>query len=90
MAAQPKQSPFERVKALIDRGNERKVVIRNGGRTLFEMPLGYAVLATIIVSIIAAPLPVIAVVVLLLTGATLTVEPNLPSGPPTESAPPEQ
>lgn len=84
MDSQGKKGPFERVKALVERGNERKVVIRNGERNVFEMPLGYAVLATIVASIIAAPLPVIAVVVLLLTGATLSVEPNIPSGTPTE------
>jgi Domain of unknown function (DUF4342) len=92
MAATQSKNPFEQLGDLIDEGNARTLVIRQKERTLATMPLGYAILAAIAILVTAAPVLVVALVILHYTGGSIAVEGSEPSvtAPPAPSTQAEE
>jgi len=91
---------LERVKALIHEGNVRRIVIRQGDRSIAEFPLTVGVVGTVGAPILAA----VGAIVALVTNCSIAVQreavatsspaapepPPPPSeAPPSEPAPPE-
>jgi hypothetical protein len=74
MASTQNRNPFEQLGDLIDEGNKRTLVVKGKDRTITSLPLGYAVVAGIALLVTAAPLLVVALLVLHYTGGTLLVE----------------
>jgi len=91
---------LERVKALIHEGNVRRIVIRQGDRSIAEFPLTVGVVGTVAAPILAAVGAIVALVAncsiavereAVATSSPAASEPPPPSSeaPPSEPAPPE-
>ena len=81
---------LDRVKKIIHEGNVRRLVIKQGGRTVAEFPLTIGVVGTVFAPILAA----VGVLAAMLTECTLEVErvaTDAPAStpPPPPSTPPE-
>lgn len=81
------KNPFEQLGDLIEEGNKRTLVVRGKDRTITALPLGYAVVAGIALLITAAPVLVIALVVLHYAGGSIAVEDPAATAPPEQPAP---
>jgi hypothetical protein len=79
MAGKQNKNPFEQLGDLIDEGNTRTLVIRQRERTLTTIPLGYAVLVAIAILVTAAPVLVVALVILHYTGGSIAIEGTAPA-----------
>ena len=77
---------MERAKEAFAKANVRRVVIRQNEHTVLSVPLGWAVITVLIASVVAPPLPVVALVLLFVTHASLTIEGGLTATPPPSRA----
>jgi len=85
----------ERVKSLIHEGNVRRIVIRQGDRSIAEFPLTVGVVGTVGAPILAS----VGAIVALLTNCSIAVQreavaaappaPTEPPPPPSEAPPPD-
>src|SRR4051812_11848226 len=90
MTGTQNKNPFEQLGDLIDEGNKRTLVIKGKDRTITSLPLGYAAIAGIALLITAAPVLVIALVVLHYTGGSMPAKAPPPAAPPEQPAPEAQ
>jgi len=86
---------LERVKALIHEGNVRRIVIRQGDRSIAEFPLTVGVVGTVAAPILAAVGAIVALVtncsIAVQREAVATSSPAAPEPPPPSSeAPPSE
>jgi hypothetical protein len=75
---------LERVKSLVHEGNVRRIVIRQGDRSIAEFPLTVGVVGTVAAPILAG----VGAIVALATNCSIAVEREAVATPP--AAPPEQ
>jgi hypothetical protein len=75
---------LERVKSLVHEGNVRRIVIRQGDRSIAEFPLTVGVVGTVAAPILAG----VGAIVALATNCSIAVEREAVGTP--SSAPPEQ
>ncbi len=81
---------LDRVKKIVHEGNVRRIVIKQGGRSIAEFPLTIGVVGTVLAPILAS----IGVLAAMLTECTLEVEHVAtdttvpPTTPPPSSTPP--
>jgi len=73
----------ERAKEAFAKANARRVIIRQQEHTVLSVPLGWAVIVVLVASVVAPPVPMVALVLLFVTHASLTIEDD-----PTTPAPP--
>ena len=81
------KNPFEQLGDLINEGNKRTLVIKGKERTITSLPLGYAVIAGIALLITAAPVLVVALLVLHYTGGSIAIEDPPSATTPAQPAP---
>ena len=86
---------LERVKSLIHEGNVRRIVIRQGDRSIAEFPLTVGVVGTVAAPILAAVGAIVALVancsIAVQREAVATSSPSAPEPPPPPSeAPPSE
>lgn len=84
-----RRNPFEQLDDLITEGNRRTLVLRGSDRTYAAIPLGYGVIATGALLLVAAPVVVIGAGVLYATGGSVAVEEPMTPPPPAPQPPPE-
>ena len=80
---------FERIKKILHEGNVRRIIVKQGDRSIAEFPLTVGVVGTVFAPILAA----IGVLVALLKDCSIEVEraaPDTPAEPPVETASPEE
>lgn len=85
---------LERVKSLIHEGNVRRIIIRQGDRSIAEFPLTVGVVGTVAAPILAA----VGAIVALVANCSIAVEretaatssPAPPEPPPPSDAPPSE
>jgi hypothetical protein len=71
-----------KIKELVREGNVRRVIVRQGGRTVAEFPLTVG-----LVGVVAAPvLAAVGALAALLTDCAIDVERRVPAGPPAKRA----
>jgi hypothetical protein len=75
---------LDRVKKLVHEGNVRRIIIKQGGRTIAEFPLTVGLVGTVFAPILAA----VGVLAALLSECTLEVERVTTDAAPTEPPPP--
>jgi hypothetical protein len=75
---------LDRVKNLVHEGNVRRIVIKQGGRTIAEFPLTVGVVGTVFAPILAA----VGVLAAMLSDCTLEVERVVTDATPSEPPPP--
>jgi hypothetical protein len=75
---------LDRVKKLVHEGNVRRIIIKQGGRTVAEFPLTVGVVGTVFAPILAA----VGVLAAMLSDCTLEVERVVTDAAPTEPPPP--
>ncbi len=74
---------LERVKDLIREGNVRRIVIRQGDRTVAEFPLTVGVVGTVAAPVLAA----VGAIAALLTSCSIAVQREAPVGTASPAAP---
>jgi hypothetical protein len=74
---------LERVKGLIHEGNVRRIVIRQGDRSVAEFPLTVGVVGTVAAPILAA----VGAIAALLTNCSIEVQRAAPAAAPTATPP---
>ncbi len=74
---------LERAKEAFAKANARRVIIRQQEHTVLSVPLSWAVIVGLVASVVAPPVPMVALVLLFVTHASLTIEDD-----PTAPAPP--
>ena len=78
---------LERVKKILHEGNVRRIIVKQGDRSIAEFPLTVGVVGTVFAPILAA----IGALVALLTDCSIEVERTAPEKPAdTPPAPPEE
>ena len=77
---------IERVKDLIREGNVRRIVIRQGDRSVAEFPLTVGVVGTVAAPILAA----VGAIAALLTSCSIAVEREVPAGAAAPGAPAQE
>jgi hypothetical protein len=90
MTGTANKNPFEQLGDLIADGNTRTLVINGKDRTIASLPFGYAVLIGIALLMTAAPVLVVALVILHYTGGSLAIEDSAPAAPPAQPTPETQ
>ena len=75
---------LDRVKKLVHEGNVRRIIIKQGGRTIAEFPLTVGLVGTVFAPILAA----VGVLAALLNECTLEVERAVSDAAQTEPPPP--
>ena len=75
---------LDRVKRLVHEGNVRRIIIKQGGRTIAEFPLTVGLVGTVFAPILAA----VGVLAALLSECTLEVERVITGVTPAEPPPP--
>jgi hypothetical protein len=77
---------LDRVKGLVREGNVRRIVIKQGGRSIAEFPLTVGVVGTVFAPILAA----VGVLAAMLTDCTLEVERVVSDSSTAEPPPPPE